>query len=175
MKVEFTTTIDDYVAFNRFAWRKSRSLRAVYIIGWFFLPILFSIIALGTMRQSLVHATIFAVPALLWLAAFPYVYRAQTNRQIRSFATRMGAPRTPVKSRLVPSNESITSIADSVTTTAKWADIKSVELDGDYTFVFLTAVSALIIPRHGFDSEDEYEEVREFALRQVRERVLLIR
>jgi hypothetical protein len=65
--------------------------------------------------------------------------------------------------RLILSEESLVEITELTRTEARWRDMDGIEEVGDYTFIMVTGMTAAILPRRGFEREDDYLSVRDFA------------
>ena len=65
------------------------------------------------------------------------------------------------------SEELLVAVSETFRTEVRWENMTGVEVVGDTTYIFISGISALILPRHGFDSDAEYEAVRDFALRKL--------
>jgi hypothetical protein len=52
-------------------------------------------------------------------------------------------------------------------TEVRWENMKGVDDAGDRTYIFVTGMLASILPRRGFDSDEEYFAARDFAMRKL--------
>jgi hypothetical protein len=71
---------------------------------------------------------------------------------------------------LILTAESLVEITETTRTEVRWKDIAGVDEVGEYTFIFITGLSAVTLPRHGCDTDDDYRAARDFALAQVVQR-----
>ena len=68
---------------------------------------------------------------------------------------------------LVLTEESMIERTETVVSASRWQDMKGAELVGDCVYVYVTGLSAAIIPRHGFEREEDYDAVKEFVMRKL--------
>lgn len=65
---------------------------------------------------------------------------------------------------LALTNQTLTERTTAGASVVRWRDMPGMEVAGDYTFIQVTSELFAIIPRHGFDREEDYAAVRDFAL-----------
>jgi hypothetical protein len=97
-------------------------------------------------------------------ALYPMSYRAAFQHNVRTQVRRKGSRGIVGDIRLILSEKSMVEITETTRTEVLWRDMVDVVEDGDYTYILVTGISAAILPRHAFDSDDEYDEVRDFAM-----------
>jgi YcxB-like protein len=164
VEVSYTTTLDDYVAYAWHMWRKSKAVRGAYLSGWLFFP------ALGLLGAaaffvlgSRVGAGVCVGAAVLYAAIYPAYYRRWTTGYLRAYAKDFGVRGVFGPIRLILSEESLVEITELTRSEARWPEMYGIEEVGDCTFILVTGMSAAILPRHGFEREDDYFTVRDFA------------
>jgi hypothetical protein len=171
MHVRYTVTLNDFVVFNLYITRKSGVGRSAYFILWLGLPILFALGALQAVQFSReIAALAFVILAVFWLCFFPFRYRDALARNARTFVKKLGGRGIIGERGLILSEELLVAISETFRTEARWENMTGVDVVGEYTYIFLTGISALILPRRGFDSDSEYEAVRDFVLRKLARR-----
>jgi hypothetical protein len=168
MQVRYTVTLDDFVAYNLYVNRKSGVGRPGFLMIWLGFP---ALCAAGTVLLLLSeHAPVAAlliVAGAFWLFTFPANYRKALRRNVRTMVKRLGGHGIIGERALVLSEERLVAISETFRTEVRWEHVQDVEEVGDATYVFISGISAVILPRHGFDSDAEYEAVRDFALRKL--------
>jgi hypothetical protein len=166
MQVSYTTTLDDYVAYNRHVVGKSAIFRAVLLIGW-----------LGIAGVALVSGVLLAFAEDLWpvglkLAIFGVIYGAifpllwwpLLSWLVRAFAKGRGTRGMLGPITLILTEETLTDITETTRSEVKWKNIKGVDVAANHTFIFVTGLLAAIVPRRGFEREEDYEAVSKFAV-----------
>jgi len=169
MQVTYTTTLDDYVAFNRHSARKSPVVKANFFLGWFVVPAIAGAVGLALAQvENLRPVALFVVVGgLFYAVSYPLVSHWWFDWYIRSYAQGLGTRGMLGRTTLILTAESLVEITETTRSEVRWKDIKGVEETGDYLFILVTGVSAAIVPRHGCEEADDFDAVREFALAQV--------
>lgn len=170
MEVSYTTTLDDYVAFNRRMYRKSKVSRQLYLLNWLALPLLClaGVPPLAATDGMGIVAVCLIVFGLLYAALFPAIHLLWFDACVRSYAKNLGVRGVVGPIRLILSDESMVEDTGVGRTEVKWRDMAGIDEIGDYTFILITGLSAAIVPRHGFDNEDDYLKVRDFARARIK-------
>ncbi len=70
---------------------------------------------------------------------------------------------------LILSEDRLVEITETTRSEMRWEDMKGLDVSVDYTFIFVTGLSAAIVPRLGFDSDNEYEAVRDYAIARLKD------
>jgi hypothetical protein len=164
VEVNYTTTLDDYVAFNLHTLKRSPSMKWRFGIGWVLLPLGCWMAAAQSASSNPELAVVLATGGLVYAIAYPFVYRAWVGRAIRAYAQDLGDRGVIGRITLVLTEESLTERTEAVQSVARWRDMKGVAVVGDCTYIYVTGLLTAIIPRHGFEREEDYEAVREFAV-----------
>jgi hypothetical protein len=176
VEVRYTVTLDDYVAFQLYFTRKAGVGRGAYLFLWFVVPAACALGALALLADnvnefSLVVAGCLALVGFGFAIIYPRMYWALLDHLTRAYALKMDTLGITGECVMILSEEGLVEISETTRTEVRWRYIRSVDVVGDYTFVFITGVSAWILPRQGFESDAEYEAARDFALRKLAARV----
>lgn len=169
LQVPYTTALDDYVAFNRHVFRKSRTMWVAFVLGWLLIPIIALAIAVGLVLSPdlWLFGLCAAAFGLLYGAIYPPIYYWWLDWFIRSFARQLGTRGMLGQITLILTDESLTEITETTRSEVRWENVHGVDVVGDYTFIFITGISAAILPVHGFAVRNDYEAVRELAISRV--------
>ena len=174
MEVRYTLTLDEYIEFAVYAYRKSGVGRASYLLVWLIVPVLCTGVALG-LWQSFDSAKPIAIGLALaagvFLIIYPFLYRATIKRNLRAYAEQAGTHGVTGPVTLVLSEDSLTEITETGRSEVKWADMAGIEVVGERTYIYASGTSASVLPRSGFATAVEYEAVRDFALRKLADKV----
>ena len=164
MEVSYTTTIDDLVDamvhFRRnmpFLRRVNQLLVAMIIVGgslWTFI----------VFERSPAAAICVGLLTVASLAAYPRIHRVTEKRHVGRLIKAMGARGLIGRITLILTDESLTEQTETVRSVARWQDMNRVEAVGDCTYIYLTGMSMAIIPRHGFERDEDYTAVRAFVM-----------
>ena len=168
MQVRYTVSLDDFVALNLYLTRKSGAGRPGFLMVWLGLPILCATGAVWLLElgREMVAIWLLGV-AVFWLLMIPSRFREGQARGIRAFVKKLGGRGIIGERGLSLSEELLVAVSETFRTEVRWENMTGVDVVGDTTYIFISGISALILPRHGFDSDAEYEAVRDFALRKL--------
>ena len=165
MEVRFTVTLEDYIAFNLHSARKSGIGRAGYLFAWFWFPLVFasSAVWVWLLGHALLACGLVAV-AIFVLAMFPAYHGATVARYTRAIVRRTGGRGIIGEHALIFSEETLVAINEVGRTVLRWENLTGVDVVGDRTFIWFCGLWR-ILPRAGFDRDEQYESARDFALR----------
>lgn len=148
MKIRYETTIDDLLAFARFhaghspAWKRQVAAQRYSIALLTAVCIYFFVVPLGW------PITVAAIIALI--AWFVYVPRAAMSYYLKH-AKRMYGEGSSTRligwHELALTDEAIVETSDAGSTITKFSALDRVEDSEGYTFVYLTSVSAHVVPK----------------------------
>ena len=165
MEVAYTRTLEDYVAYNLYIYQKARMPRMGFQVA---LATVFLFIGSFGLAINLVRAQdsslIVTSVLLLGFATFPITYPKFLAHFFRAYAKKLGTQGLTGPVRLILTDESLTAITETCRTEARWCGMLGTEVIDGYTFIRLTGVSALILPRAGFASDDDYFRTKDFAM-----------
>jgi hypothetical protein len=168
VEVSYTTTLDDYVALSLHVMKRSPSMRSRFWLGWTLLTLAFLIGAAFLVTINPVGAAVLSVLAVAYAISYPFVHRAWVASAVRAYAEDLGTRGVIGRITLILTDETLTERTASVESVARWRDMVGVEVVGDCTYIYVTGLLAAIIPRHGFEREEDYEAVRDFVLAKLR-------
>jgi len=170
MTAEYELTKDDVSAFSLYHHFNSATARRQYLRSWF-IPAAILLLACITVwflvdrergtpwRTFLDLSPLFGVVPL-YLVYFPWMYRRKVRKTITAMASE-GRNRALFSRRQVSiSPEGITDSSELRRSWMAWPAIERVVNNGDYAFVYVSAMSAIIIPRRAFAPGDFEEFVR---------------
>jgi hypothetical protein len=164
VEVSYTTTLDDYVAFSLHTFKRSPSMKRRFVAAWVLVPLAFLLLAAMVWGSDRFVAFSLAAGGVGAAILHPFLYRKNLERAVRAYAQDLGARGVIGRITLVLTDESLTERTETTQSVARWQDMKGVEVVGDCTYIWVTGITAAIIPRHCFEREEDYEAVREFAV-----------
>ncbi|AMV23788.1 hypothetical protein VT84_05205 [Gemmata sp. SH-PL17] len=168
MEFTYTTTLDDYAAFNVHAMKRSSLIRWRFGLSWAVPPVV--LLACAAMRVdtgSYDVATIQIAVGGAYTLCYPFIYRAWVGWSVRAFARDLGSRGVIGRINLVLTDDLLIERTESVQTAVRWEDMLGVEVIGECVYIYVTGLSGAIVPRHGFEREEDYEAVRDFALKKL--------
>ncbi len=164
--VKFRTTLEDYVAFCRHHYRHSRTARVRRLVGWLLPPLACLLYAASSLPRDGWNSPLvlwLLAGAVAWLAVHPFIHNHLMDSYVRSYASEGGTRGVFGDIRLILSEEALVMVTETIRTEASWGDVHRIDDQGDYTFIYVTPLAAQILPRRGFESEQEYKQVKEYA------------
>jgi hypothetical protein len=164
VEVRYTTTMDDLIDAMVHVRRTMPFLRRmnqlivgmIIVGGGLWTLILFA--------ESPTAALFVGLLTIVFVAAYPQFHRVTERRHVGKQINAMGAHGLIGRITLVLTDESLTEQTETVRSEVRWQDMNRVEVVGDITYIFLTGMSMAIIPRHGFERDEDYMAVRDFAI-----------
>ncbi len=164
MEVSYTTTVDDYVAYNMHAIKRSPSLKRRLVLGWLFVPLWCWIGAALLFDGNPTPAAVLAAAGVVYAVIHPFVQRASITSAFRAYAQDLGVQGVIGRIHLTLENDTFTERTELVQSVARWRDMRGVEVVGDCTYIYVTGLLAAIVPRRGFENPEDYDAVRDFAV-----------
>jgi hypothetical protein len=163
MEVAYTLTLEDYVNFTVHMYKKANMPRMPFQIA---LALVFLVIGASALVLGLGAGDFFTIwvsVLLLVASTFPVTFPLYYARKVRAYMKKLGTEGIVGPIRLVLTDESLVEITTVGRNEANWRDVLGIEDIDGYTFIRLTGLSAAILPRAGFSSDEDYLRVREFA------------
>jgi hypothetical protein len=169
LEVAYTTTIDDYVAYCTHTYKKMPFMRAVFVLTWIVIPLAIGCFAKMASRHPDNREATYALAAMavLFAVGHPFLHRWWITSFLRSYAKKLGSRGVIGPIRLILTDESLVEITETTRSEVRWRDMAGVDEVGDYIFIMVTGMSAAIVPRHGFDREEDFWRVRDFVRRRL--------
>jgi hypothetical protein len=164
MEVTYTTTLDDYIAWNMHMFKRSSSMRRRYLLGWATIPIGCATMAIVLAELALLPAIAFGLIGVLHAVLYPFLYRYQVESAIEAYANEHSSRGVIGRTTLILTEDTLTEQTASVRSVVRWQDMKGVEEVGDCTYIYITGLLAAIVPRRGFERAEDYEALRDFAI-----------
>jgi len=170
MKLEFENTFDDMLAFNIYNHRISPTLRRPHQLARIMYPIIFVVSLVGFYVYFGGRATSGAFLGLLGLAVVVSIgwyvaYPSLMHRRIRTLTTRL---LRESKNMSLLERRSINIDHDGLHFTApsssghiRWNLIERVDATPQYIYLYLNAMSAIVIPRRSVNSDTEWDTVQQ--------------
>jgi hypothetical protein len=168
MTTEYEITRDDLSAFSLYHHLHSPTARRQYLRSWFIpaLMLLFACLGIwyladrerGTpLRTFLDLLPLFSVVPL-YLLCFPWAYRRRIRKIIAGMASEGHNRGLFSRRRVAISPEGITDASDLRQSSTAWRAVERIAMNGDYAFVYVSALSAIIVPQRAFASPTGFEE-----------------
>jgi hypothetical protein len=166
LEVTYTTTLDDYVTLSLHMLRRSWSACLTYYFSWLGVPTICLIVTatLVSYTDMGVAAILTGTVGMLHAVFYPAIRRVWVAGVVRGYAKDFGSRGVIGRITLMLSDTTFVEVTETTRSEAQWRDMKRIEVVGDSTYIYVTGLSTAIVPRHGFDRDEDYFATRDFAL-----------
>lgn len=168
MTVEYEMTPDDWVAFNLYHHRRSPTARRRYLRSWFFAAgvWLLGCLALwhladrgrGTPLQTFLALLPLFIAVPIYLVWYPWAYRRNLRRTVAGMVSEGRNRRLFGRHRVTISPRGIAECGEFGESTTAWQAVERVVSAGEYAYVYLNAVAAIVVPRRAFADPEEFDK-----------------
>lgn len=163
LEVAYTTALKDVVACTLRIQQSSPTFKRQYVVGWVVVPVAGLVAAV--LVFFFVH-WLFVAPILVlatyYAIFYPLMHRRGAERSVRRYLQELGTRGLVGHVTLLLTDETLTYRTETVESVARWADMKGVKVVEDCTYILLSGLQVAVIPRHGFEREEDYAAVRDF-------------
>lgn len=163
MEFTYSVTIDDLLRYGEHMFRTTRIIRWMKHLCSAVVPLFFASWALQHYWESLGFDWVFFMIRSLALTSAIFLPRYLQRSWLKEIYRQLVA--SPVAGdcgiiRLVITDESVTEIAPSRQIKLGWNQVSRIEILPDCIYVYAGLKGVIIIPRHSFTSEIEYERLK---------------
>lgn len=167
ISVSYEFTKDDLVAFNHYHSRRSPTARRQFLRALLIFPSVWLVLWLvmvyfaGKEDGEFLQAAFALKPLIIFLPIYCIVFPLAHRRALRKAINGMvneGANRRLFGKRTITASEiGITESSAHGTSTTNWSAVERIVSLDEVTYVYLTALSAEVIPLRAFESASEYD------------------
>jgi hypothetical protein len=168
MTVEYEITKDDLSAFNLYHHFGSPTARRQYLRSWF-LPALIGLLVCteiwyladrerGTPLRTFLDLLPLFSGVPIYLIYFPWAYRRKVRKTIAGMVSEGQNRGLFCRHRVAISPDGITESSEFGQASTAWRAVERVARNGDYAFVYTSALTAIIVPRRAFAAPTEFDE-----------------
>ncbi|MCP4405161.1 MAG: YcxB family protein [bacterium] len=171
MTLTFDVQMADIVAFNQYHFQHSPAVQRgrKRIMAGIIIGIVISMIYGGVYEHSLVYVITSAILGIVLLYIASKITHYHSARSIQHIF-KEGTNKTMLgRHTLNVTDEGLTEITEYTTTHIKWEGIERIVSTPDYTFVYLSAVTAAIIPRESI-LDGDYKPFIEYIIMMAEQR-----
>jgi len=162
MEIKYNLTEEDYIHFNLFHIKNSKTAIRSLNIQRFIGPIIFIISAfvfskIGDVPFLGLFIT-FLVMSILWIFLYPKYFYSHVIRHVKKMIKEGKNDGLLGEHKMMLTEEGIIDTTANGETKVNWSGIESYKEDNDYFYLYNSSVSAYILPKRKLDSE----EIRNF-------------
>ncbi len=171
MTIDFMTTADDFIAFNLFHFKNSPTLKRQLLITRlayaFFLAVILSLPYTAYVKELPFFACLFpilgVVVGILIFLAYPRMHEKNLRKQLSKVLKEGGNEGMIGKQKIVITPEAVINETPAGEQKAFWSSVDKIVETRDYIFLYVSSVSAAIIPRSAFPSDEQRNAFLELA------------
>ncbi len=159
MEIEFELLEKDYINFNINHSMKSPGLKK-NIFGQRILgPIIFLLIPFilktYTKIPLLYWLTIFGILSVVWFIFYPKYFNWEMTRRIQKMLKEGNNENIYIRRKIILSEEGIIEKSDIGESNMPWIQVGKVEETDEYIYIYISSISAHIIPKRVFTDKNE--------------------
>jgi len=171
MTIEFNVTVDDFIAFNLFHFKNSPAFqRQLLITRSAFAFILAAILSLpcpvlvGQLSYvAFLFPIVGIVVGIIAFLAYPRMHEQNLRKQLPKMLNEGGNEGVIGKQKIVITPEAVINETPAGEQKAFWSSVDKIVETSDYIFLYVSSMSAAIIPRSAFPSEEQRNAFLELA------------
>ncbi len=161
MKVEFNFTKEDYIAFNLHHIDTSPTIKRSLLIQRYGVSLIFLIVPYFFSRISgapwslsfIVYGAIF----IAWIIYYPKYFMHVTKNRVRKLIEEGDNSDIFGMHSVNLTEEGVEQISNSEESKASWSAIKRIDETPEYTYIYITAINAYLVPNRAFGGIIEKE------------------
>lgn len=164
MQIEYTLTEQDFIAFNLHDAKHSKMVKRslflqCYIIAIIFFAVPLSSFLLGPSGQVYTELpVIFLLAGIIWIVFYPAYFYKHIERNIKKMLWEGSYKNLFGKHKVQIADEGIIEINNGGETKRNWKGIEKIEENEAYIFIYVSSMSANIVPKHAFVHENSRSE-----------------
>ena len=159
MDIEFELLEKDYINFNIDHAKKSSSLKKSILSQRILGPIVFMLIPfilrLYTSIPLSYWLTIFAIASVLWVMFYPKYFNWEMGRRVKKMLNEGNNENILIRRTISISKEGLLEKSAIGESKVKWSQVDKVEETEEYIYIYISSISAHIIPKRVFRDENE--------------------
>ena len=163
--VEYEIVIEDLVAWNAWVNRHAASLRTNFLRGWLLIGVmlLVLVVVFSSMfpNETAGLLAMGVVTLMLWLA-YPIYYRWKVSRLARAMYSE-GVSNLVGRRRLSLSADYVVFSSPLSQSIIRWAGIEQVVVQREATYLLLSKISAIVVPRRAFATDEQFNAFAQLA------------
>jgi hypothetical protein len=163
LKIQYDLTEEDFVTFSLFHYKHSPTAKRSWLLLRVMVPVIWILIGFFENSRPQRHAGISPLPffislSVLYILLIPAYSRYRTRRVILRLLSEGKNKGLAGMHTLTIGPEDIAAVSDNVDARLNWGGVEKLESDKEHFYIYLSAVSALIIPKRAFADENEFQK-----------------
>jgi hypothetical protein len=163
MKVNYNLTEEDYINFNLYHLKNSKTGKKALNMQRFLSPVIFMVAAyvistFGGM-PLLSSFIIFFITSVLWVIFYPKYFYSLITRNVKKMIKEGKNDGLLGDHSLIMTDEGIVDTSSNRETKVTWSGIESFKEDNDNLYLYISSVSAYILPKRELHHVDELRDI----------------
>lgn len=168
MEINFEVTKDDYIKFNLYHLKNSPSQKKNFYLLRYAVPVLFALpvyfIGTNLFKQPSIYWIIIAILfAVIWMITYPKQYKALVKKEIEKILNEGDNSEILGKKVMIIDEKCITVYNKSSSEKISKDAIKDVKIYDDMVLIYISGISAHIIPTRYLDKELKNNFIKEIS------------
>lgn len=159
MKIDYDLTEEDYLNFNMYHVKNSKtamkSLKLQRFLGPIFFIVFAYIFSVIAETEILGLFIVFLIIGVLWFAFYPKYFYSHVKRQTKKMIQEGENEGLLGEHHLLMTDEGITETTSTSETKVGWESLKEFKEDDDNFYLYNSSLSAIILPKRDVANEEE--------------------
>ncbi|TKC18034.1 YcxB family protein [Robertmurraya kyonggiensis] len=151
MQIKYSLTEEDYLNFNLFHMKNSKTANKALKVQRYLIPIVYMVVAYVFARvldgSYILSFSIFGIMGILWIIFYPKYHYNFVLRQVRKMITEGNNEGLLGEHLMTISEEGVHDANPQGETKVSWSGIQDLKEDEHYLYLYNSAVSAYILPK----------------------------
>jgi len=156
MRIVFDFTIEDWMAFQSHFVEKAKNYKLTRMVTALMVPLVFTCLIVYDVlldNIKIVSYLIYMIFSIIWIIYTLKTYKRSYLKKVRKILLNGDNSGILGSHEVIFNDDGVTHIQPQSEEKVLWAGIKKVEENDDYFFLFVTAISALIIPKKKIEKD----------------------
>lgn len=159
MKINYELTEEDYLHFNLFHVKQSKTATNSLNLQRFLTPVFFIIVAFIFSKMGdmpfVFPLIVFGMISVLWVIYYPKYFYSHVMRQSKKMLKEGKNDGLLGQQQMTLSEEGIVYLTSNGESQVKWSGIKKIVEDSDFFYLYNSSVSAYILPKRALSNVEE--------------------
>jgi hypothetical protein len=165
MELEYELTEDDYIAFNLYYVKHSKTVKQSLFMQRFLPPIIFLIFPFVlfwvTGEFLMVLLISFVLFSVVWIIFYPRYFYGYIKRNVSKLLNEGSNANILGRHVFISTEDGFVEKNRAEQRSGRWSSIERVEENDYYYFLFFSTMNAYIVPKRSFSDKDSQEKFKE--------------
>jgi hypothetical protein len=166
MKVEYELKKEDYINFNIYHIKNSKVIRKTLLAQRYIVPIIFLVIPLLFGRFNEIPFFPLSI-ALIWIIFYPKYFMSVTMKRVSKMIEEGKNNDLLGNHIVIVDEEGLVEKSKNGENSINWMGVERIVSTESYFFIYVSSISACIVPKSSFDNESSRDIFFEFINRKL--------